>query len=214
MAIGCSVDWAATGSMISGFGAWVGAGAVFYAACKAANTFDEFRKQKAHERRMAAAESVLTLAYKVRRAFVAVRAMGALGHELNAAIEEIQNTEWYGGLNEFEKTLAQQRQITLGRAVRYQNDWDQIFEQMPIARALFGEDAESALQTLWRQLLQIRISADIYAQRRENGGLDYDQATHDIWDHGEADELNRVGREVAGAVQALEGIMLPILHGN
>lgn len=62
---GVAIDWSATGDMMAGLGGLIGAGAVIYAAPKAADTFSSWRKQKHHERCMIVAEDILTLAYKL-----------------------------------------------------------------------------------------------------------------------------------------------------
>ena len=58
-----AVDWSALGAMLSGVGTIIGAGTVLDAALIGRNTFKDWRRQKQEERRMAAAEQLLVIAY-------------------------------------------------------------------------------------------------------------------------------------------------------
>ena len=59
--------------MLSGIATFAGALAVVYAAKVGANTFDSWKRQKQEERRMDAAEKILTLAYELRYTLAGIR---------------------------------------------------------------------------------------------------------------------------------------------
>lgn len=68
-----TVDWDATGSMLSGWAAWAGVAAVLYAANRGASVFASWKRQKLEERRMETAERILAVTYKLDRAFPSIR---------------------------------------------------------------------------------------------------------------------------------------------
>lgn len=86
--------------MIGGVAAWAGVGAVVYAARRAANTIDGFRKEKLLERRLETADDVLTLAYRIKRNMVTVRSPMTEGYELEQADDLLRGQDWYDSLPE------------------------------------------------------------------------------------------------------------------
>ena len=55
-----TIDWAATGTMLSGIGTLVGALAVIGAAIIGSHTFENWKRQKLAERNFELAERILT----------------------------------------------------------------------------------------------------------------------------------------------------------
>lgn len=84
--------WSATGSMMSGWAAWAGVGAVIYAANGA---FATYRRQKQEDRRIEAAEEILSFAYKFKRTLTGARSPGIFAHEL-ARAEKTLTESWNG----------------------------------------------------------------------------------------------------------------------
>ena len=208
------IDWAATGSMIGGLAAWAGVGAVAYAANRAANTVDGFRKEKLFERRLETADDVLTLAYRIKRNLAAVRSPMSSGNEHEAAHEILKEYEWYQNLlEEQELRQAQQGQLIRMRLKRYNADWERIFEVMPKARAYFGEEVEVQLQKLCEQVTCVTDSADMYMTDERIYADFSTELKQDIWDKGLKDpKKNRVGVAIEEAIDVLEKILLPILR--
>ena len=64
MVLGYPIDWAATGSMLSGWGTLLGAFAVAYAAKTGVDTFTSWKVQKLEERRIDLAEKILEVTNK------------------------------------------------------------------------------------------------------------------------------------------------------
>lgn len=226
IAICGSVDWATTGSMLSGIGTIVGAGAVIYAAHKGADTFKQWRRQKNEERRIELAEQVLTLAYKLRRALEGIRSPAMFGAEMNEVYDELRKN---GVINdqtpEGHKGILATAQATLSRSNASKPLWDALLDTMPTAKAVFGDDVERALNEFWTQRNCIIIAAQRYArfihqstartkevQERQFKRLDDVEAI--IWFGGGEDGVDAVANLIEAAVKSLEAILLPIIRSD
>jgi hypothetical protein len=204
--------WDATGSMMQGWGAILAPIAIVYAAWKAADTFKAFRRQKQEERRIDAADHILTFAYKFKRALQAVRSPGIMAHELDAAEKRLKES-WQGW---DDKTTAEQQQLRTAQAIwgRLQSNneiWGQIFEHMPKARALFGEEVEAQLQAFWTAYVEVETSCDMYA---EDTGTDQEftkKLRQDMWRRSKDDPVAKIVDE---AIQQLEQLLLPIIRAD
>lgn len=146
------IDWAATGSMLSGSATLAGAGAVIYAARVGANTFASWKRQKVEERRMDAAERILTLGYRLRSDFRDVRRRGIMAYETAAAEKRLDETivDWRSK-EDAEKQRLTTAQTIMNRLWAHKEDWQQIWELKPTALALFGREVEADLQKFWEQ---------------------------------------------------------------
>ena len=80
-----SIDWASTGTMMQGWAGFAQAGAIAFAAWKASDSFKSWRSQKIEDRRITEAERILTVVYRLRRAFSIIRSRIMSGHALAAA---------------------------------------------------------------------------------------------------------------------------------
>ncbi len=199
--------------MIGGLAAWAGVGAVVYAAHRAANTIDGFRKEKLLERRLETADEILTLAYRIKRNMAAVRSPMTHGYELENADEILKEQEWYRSLPEERQRRARQGQATRIRLKQYDSDWDMIFDVMPKARAYFGEIVEAQLQALWQQVTSVNVSAEMYATDNRQDQEFSTRIEQDIWDMGMGKpERNPVGVSIEEAISNLERELLPILR--
>src|SRR5688572_18119417 len=128
--------WEATGAMMSGWAALGGVAAVLIAAHKASDTFKLYRRQRQEDRRIDAAERILTIAYSLKRKLQGVRSPMDFGGETEEAIAELTEAGRYLHLDAAEKSRAETGQVILRRLQRQKDDWDQIFVAMPMARAL------------------------------------------------------------------------------
>jgi len=210
-----NIDWAATGAMLSGLATLAGAFAVVYAARGGASSLNLWRRQKQEERRMDAAEKILTLAYRLKRNLTSVRSPAMFGGEIEAAKEKLSGHDWYESLSEIEQRKAHTGQGILLRVMRYQDDWDTIFDLMPIARALFGEQVEFHLQSIWQQVVAVRVSAETYATYDGTDAEFQKRLERDIWEIGGSfAEQDRVGQAMEGAIAGLENILLPVIRAD
>jgi hypothetical protein len=87
-----AIDWVATSTWMQAWAGFTQAGAVVFVAYKGADAFNAWRRQKIEERRIDAAERILTLAYRVRRALSSIRSpmmwASALEHAEKSLINE------------------------------------------------------------------------------------------------------------------------------
>ncbi len=115
MACLTTIDWAATGAMLSGIGTVVGALAVIGAAVIGSRTFDNWKKQKLAERHIEQAERILTATYKARRGLSRVRSPAMWGHETDAAEEQLKAS------GDWEKTTSEGERKSLATLQAYYN---------------------------------------------------------------------------------------------
>lgn len=227
-----SIDWAATGSMLSGWATLFGAGAVVYAAHKGSDTFKQWRRQKNEERRIELAEQILTLAYKLRRAIEGIRSPAMWAEESIAIHDELRkNGVITDQTPEGDKGILATAQATLSRSNANKPLWDALLDTMPTAKAVFGDDVENALNALWKQRGKLVASAQSYArlihqpdprsekereaQLKRHGKLEGVLWTGgDIWAGEDGNAVDEVADAVNGAVEALEVMLLPIIRSN
>lgn len=227
-----SIDWAATGSMLSGWATLFGAGAVVYAAHKGADTFKQWRRQKNEERRIELAEDILTLAYKLRRAIEGIRSPAMWAEEINSVHDELAEK---GIINdqtpEGHKSILATAQATLSRSNANKALWDTLLETMPTAKAVFGDEVESELNEFWAVRGKMIASAQGYArlihqvaprseeeqeaQMKRQGRLEgVIWSGGDIWAGKDGEAVDEVGDAINRMVEQLEATLLPIIRSD
>ena len=209
-----SIDWSATGTMLQGWGTLIGALAVIYAAKKGADTFEGWKQQKVTERRLEQAERILTATYRGRRALAYVRGVMMWGHELSAAEEKLKEspTEWskYDEQKQRRLVTVQAYYNRLNRTKDEQQERDMC---LPMARALFGEELEKAIEKLNHQFWIVQVDVDSYL---DDNGQDQDftkkirRGMYDV--KARQGETNELSDAIAGAVATIEAICLPALR--
>ncbi len=207
-----TIDWAATGNWMQAWAGFAGAGAVLWVGLKGADTYRLWLLQKQTERRIAVAERILTLTYRLKRAFTAIRSPASFGHEHAAAEGILKDQDSYAVMGSDQKKRAQLSQIILTRIRSYKDDWDELFACLPLARAFFGQPIEEALEKLWRQQVSISVSAEMYWDDQPDPDFKK-KLESDFWEgfserRIEADE---VGKNIKDAVAVIESAMLPVL---
>lgn len=218
------IDWSATGSMLAGIGAMVGSGAVIYAARVGRSTFHDWKRQKNEGRRIDLAEQILALAYKLKRAFQGIRSPGMLGWEATETIKKLTEA---GMIDE--STAGHIRsglataQATLLRADHHKPLFDELLDTMPVAKAIFGEEIEKALNTFWVQRAKVMTAAQVYAdiirrnEPRDERRLDdlmerRDRTEAIFWEGGGRDGVDVVADAIDAATVTLEAKLFPILR--
>ncbi|MDX5985708.1 hypothetical protein SIL82_15755 [Sphingomonas echinoides] len=147
-----SIDWAATGAMLSGIGTLVGALAVIGAAVIGSRTFENWKRQKLAERHIEQAERILTATYKARRGLSRVRSPAMWGNETDTAEEQLKAS------GEWEKTFPESERKNLASAQAYYNrinatrdDQRALEECQPVNRRRTGTpDRRPKGTPLWR----------------------------------------------------------------
>lgn len=195
--------------MLQGWATLVGAAAVIYAARVGANTFAAWKRQKVEERRMDAAERVLTLAYRLRYNFADVRRRGMFAYETTTAEKRLDETiSGWRTKEHAERQRLTTAQIIMNRLSYHAQDWQQIWELKPLALALFGTEVEADLHKFWEQYVAVEVSASSYA---EDSGTDKEftiSLRRDLL--GGKDDT--IGPALDSAVKDLEEKLLPVLR--
>jgi hypothetical protein len=208
----CSVDWAATGSMLTAFGTFAGAGAVVFAAIVGSRTFEGWRRQQQEQRRMDAAEKIMTLTYRLKDDLESVRSPTIYGYEIEAAAEELKEVkDWWAGLSPAAQHRASVAHSRIIRMRHYKADWDEIWVLRPLARAYFGEAVDRPLHLFWKKHVEVMAAAEAL---REDNGSDRDFSRKMRATTSSAANPDELGREVREAVEQLERNLLPVLRAD
>lgn len=209
------IDWSTTGDMLQGIGSILGPIAIVIVAWIGSNTFEGWRRQKLAERRIEQAERIVTATYKVRRGLSHVRNPAIWGHELQAAETSLKESgEWdkvVGGENERKKLAT--AQAYYNRLNRTRDDRRALEECQPMARALFGEALEKALEKLNHQFLTVQIYVDAnYRDRTSADAKLRDKIDSAIYEGYPSPEANEVDQTIVEQVKTIEDICVPVLR--
>lgn len=160
-----AIDWDATGSMLSGWGTLIGAGAVIYAGIKG---FDQWKKQKLTERKMEIAERIHTASYRAQAALNRVRSPMMWAAEEYAARAKLEEDKEFIGNNPKDR---QKRLVTAQayytRLSKVREERLALEEAKPLANVLFGQPVEQALEKLDHQFWVVQTYVDEYIDHGE-----------------------------------------------
>jgi hypothetical protein len=199
------------GAVLQGVGALAQAAAIGLAAWMASNTYQSWRRQNLSERRIEQAERILTAAYKARRALGYVRSPLMEAHELNAAEAQLEEKD-------FRATVEEERKERLVLAQGYYNRLNAVMDErravekcLPMARALFGEQVEKALELLNRQFHMVKIAVD--ANSETGNDSDFSRSLwEDISSSSGTDCPNKMNLLIEEQVKLIEDALLPVLR--
>lgn len=198
--------------MLSGVDALAQAAAIGIAAWMASNTFEGWRRQKLSERRIEQAERILTATYKVRRGLSHIRSPAIWAHELAAAEEKLKaGGQWPAGQDEQSRMTTQQAYYNRLNATR--PDRIELEQCQPMARALFGEELELALETLNRQSHTVQVYVDANARDRGNADRAFrEKIDAAIYEGYPYDAPNEMDQAIATQVKLIEDTLVPVLR--
>lgn len=198
--------------MLQGWATLAGVIAVVYAARVGSNTFEAWRRQKQEERRMDAAEQILTFAYRLRDNLRAIRSIGIVGGELAKAEVELTSDPDHllNSMDKQRRDRATVSQVVKMRLAHFGPETAEVWKLQPTARALFGSEVEARLNDLWQCHVNISVAADEYADVEENREYAR-QVRRDLFSSGEPNPINET---IATAITALELELLPVIRAN
>lgn len=207
-----SIEWTALGAVLSGAGTVIGAVAVIGAAFLGSRTFDSWRRQTLSQRRIEQAERILTATYKVRRGLSHVRNPVLWGYELQKAEDYLKEKGELPG-DEMGKRKMTTAQLYYTRLNAVLDDRKVLEECQPMARALFGEEVELAMDALNHQFQ--RVNSAVQAQYRfeentDRGFREGIEAT--LWGGTPTPEENKMDKEIAEQVKVIEAVCVPVLR--
>jgi hypothetical protein len=197
--------------MLQGIGTLGGVVAIVWGAFHAA---DAWKEQKRAERLLETAERILTATYTGRNGLAYVRQPLMLGHEISAAQETLKDNEYWLRQSEGRQKRLVTAQAFYDRLNRTKDEQNALVECLPMARALFGERVEKALENLRRQFWIVQVAVDSYVD--DEGGTDAEftkQLRRQMYDVSpRAGEKNAVSDEIAEAVSIIEETCMPALR--
>lgn len=136
------------------------------------------------------------------------------GHETDAAEEQLKaNGEWEKVFGEGDRSSLATAQAYYNRLNRTKDDRIALEECQPIARALFGEELEKAIETLNQQFWTVKVYVD--ANHRDKKGADTEfrrKIDSTIWEGYPSTEENEIDQTVAAHVKIIEDICVPVLR--
>lgn len=207
----CLIDWAAVGSILQGIGTIAGVCAVIWGAFFGANAWKE---QKRAERRLEMAERILTATHKSRRALSYVRSPLMMGYELSAAEEKLQADETWTNHAEGRRKRLVTAQAYFNRLNNTKEEQLALEECLPMARALFSEELEKAVEKLRHQFWSIQVDVEAYVDDEHGNDAEFTkQIRRGMYDvKPRQGEINETSAAIANAVEAIERICEPALR--
>ena len=207
-----SIEWTAFGSVLSGAGTVIGALAVIAAAWFGSRTFESWRKQTLSERRIEQAERILTTTYKVRRGLSLVRNPMLWAHESQAAEDYLKKKGQLSGSRRDDEKLTT-AQLYYSRLNGELDNRRALEECQPMARALFGEELELAMDALNRQFQMVNAAVQAQYRFEENTDRAFREKMEAVlWAGYPSPEENKMDKEIAEQVKVIEGACVPVLR--
>lgn len=207
-------DWGATGAMLQGIGTIAGAITVLIAALVGAQTFKGWKQQTIAQRRNTEAEKILTSTYKIRRQLARVRSPMMWAHETDTAQEQLeQDGQWGRARDEEDRKGLAYLKAYYNRLKSTESDQSELDSCLPMARAIFGEELESALETLNHQFWTVKIYADAYYRDRNTADREFrNKIESTIWSGFSPNGSNEVDDTINDQIKIVERICLPALR--
>lgn len=217
MAIGIcatTIDWDATGSMLQGIGQMLTLPLLAWATWVGRQTIQKYRQQHQSEKAVAAAERVLTAAYAARDAIAAVRSPLVEGAEIERAQHKLSGGGAIEGMDPLSRRKIEKLargQVYLDRLTASKDDFQAVWDAMPMGRAYFGVEVYGAMEEIAHQRRVIQVSAEELAH---DDGKDREHTNSLRADLSRAGKDDALGKHVEVQVALLEDKLLPILRSE
>jgi hypothetical protein len=204
-----ATEWSALGAVLSGAGTVIGAVAVIVAAKLGSSTFKSWREQKLSERKIEQAERILTAAYKARRALGYVRSPLMLAHELNTAEAHLEKQDGWATSSRKQSLITAQAYYNRLNAVM--DERRAVEECLPMARALFGEQVEQALELLNRQFHMVSVAVE--SNSWDGNDREFARSIReDLSSSSGSDRPNKMNVLIEEQVKLIEDACVPVLR--
>ena len=216
MIVGCStaIDWSATGSMLSGIGTLAGVGAVVWAANKAADTFDNWKKQKITERHIEQAERILTATYEANDALNYARGRFTHAWEDDEAREQEKENDYWTGLLEAKQKRVVHARARLNRLRNCKDEQEALRLCRPMAKALWGDALHKALTDFHHQFWILETYIRAYVDDEGGTDKDFTKKIRQAMYSSENDTDDEISSKVIECIGGIESILLPILRAE
>lgn len=197
--------------MLTGLATLAGAAAVAYAAVVGRSTFEDWRRQRQEERRIDAAEQIMTLAYRLKDTIHSVRSPLIQTHELKRAAKDLQGFDGWDLYSEEQRSRARTAQSILRRLKRYRKEWREVWSLKPLALAYFGPDVDRALHRFWAIHLEVAVAAQSFRDDFDVDGDELKAVRKLMIRWGKPDPI---AEKVDAAIEDLEESLIPVLRHN
>lgn len=209
-----TIDWAATGAMLQGAGTLLGAAAVIVAAVIGGSTFNSWRRQQVAERKLFQAERILEATYKARRSLKEIRTEIFWPVEFKSVDEAMAENRKWQGIDDATRRRMQKYEAYRARLVAAEPVRDGLDECLPMARALFGENLELAIESLSNQFGRVTAAANSFLSDSDSDFMLSREIRLAMFEvllqPGETDEVKNA---IEKAVATIEAECLPVLRG-
>lgn len=209
-----SIDWAATGAMLTGWGTLGSAAAIVVAAYFGRQAVQDFRQQKTAEREIEHAERALAAVYRVESSLSSIRSPMSTAHELAEARSELEERPWFAELPERQQDRTVQTNVIYQRIRHYQTDYDDALSVMPFVRAYFGEEVEKALRDLTHCRHSVRVYADAYGRDTGRDQQHSERIESIIWEGAAPGGVDPIASKAKAALSILENALLPVIRSE
>jgi len=159
-----TIDWAATGTMLQGIGAIIGALAVIVAAAIGNKTLRAWRRQQLVQKHMELAERILTLAIRAKQEIKFVRSPLKTAAELARAAQNLEANGFHKASYSAKWHQLCVAQTTIDRIEMYKTTWADLQEIKPVAFIYFGSKTVDSIDVIINSVLLIQIDAQAYAE--------------------------------------------------
>ncbi|WP_226557851.1 hypothetical protein [Salipiger thiooxidans] len=202
------------GSVLQGVGSWANAFAIGFAAWLGTRTFATWREQKLTERQMSEAERILIAVYEVRRALSAFRSPVIFPQERRRAEKQLKEDD---GLpdREPQREGAIKAETYRLRSLETLDSRRSLDACKPMAKALFGEELESAIEDFEGLFVEVNRNLILFVQFSTTHPPDLKKRIEDtIWEAYPTPQENAMDKVIASKIQRIEGACLPLLSLN
>jgi len=222
------MDWVATGTMLSGVGTMIVAGAIVHATRRGSGLFAQWERHREQDRGIALAERTLATTYALRRAIEDIRSPLLSSTERGEIHRQLRD----GGTIDDRTPDYARAYLASAQAVRSRIDahkplWDDLLGALPTLKAFLGDDAETSLDAFWTQRDRILAEAERYARLARHGDVrdarGYEQEhlfetqaeiETVLWRSERSRKPDSVADAIDAAVASLEQRLLPIIRSG
>lgn len=213
--LGYEIDWDATGSWMQAWAGFANAAVILWAAYFGSTKFKDWLLQRQTERKIEAAERLLSIVYRAPDVFTSIRSPMSSGGEVEAVTATlVASYSGFEGLEGGKKSRLKTAQTALSRMAHHADFWDEVSNSLPTARTYFGQEMEAQLRKILQQRQNIWASTQVYPDvtYASDKKLYYQCESDFWWGVGKANgAVDRIGDALKEVVAASEELLLPLL---
>ena len=194
------IDWAATGSMLSGIGAIV---TPILAIIAALYGYTDWKKRERYKSNRSIAIEALSVFDEMREALDGIRSPFSPGHEQAEAKQALAEA----GINENDQRFhARTQQYVVQKRIQDRNEqWEKVAAIAPKLYAHFGSDTKVHMRELLKARQEVWVAAEMYGSSTSDKTLERAHAA--IWKgYGAATEkgVDEIDKKLDEAQRAME----------